>query len=90
LTPCVTLQQQFGPSDFQERVVEKQADRLRLLIVVGACGTLITPFRKRTEIVLVDVHRQPPNSAARPAVVILSYLKAGADLSAPWVVFITR
>ena len=37
-----------------------------LLIVVGAGGTLVAAFRKRAEIVLADVNRQPPKSAARP------------------------
>lgn len=34
----------------QKRVVEEQADRSRLLILVVACGAFVAAFRKRAEI----------------------------------------
>jgi hypothetical protein len=37
----VTPQQEFRRSDLHERVAEKQADGLRLLILVGACGAFV-------------------------------------------------
>jgi hypothetical protein len=40
-SPLTPPQQEFRWSDFQKRVVEEQADRLTLLIMIGACGTLI-------------------------------------------------
>jgi hypothetical protein len=38
-------------------VGEKQADRLRLLIVVGVSGVSVAAFRNRAEIVLADLKR---------------------------------
>ena len=40
-------QQEFRRSDLHKGVGEKKADGLRLLIVIGACGTLTTAFRDR-------------------------------------------
>jgi hypothetical protein len=37
----VTRQQEFTRSDLQKRIGEKQADSLRLLIVVAACGAFV-------------------------------------------------
>ena len=39
---------------------------MTLLIGVGACSPFVAAFRKRAEIVLADVNRQPPKPAARP------------------------
>ena len=57
-----------------EHVGDEEADRLRLLIVVGACGAFVAVPRNHAEIVLAHAHRQSPNSlgmgrscsAARP------------------------
>jgi hypothetical protein len=43
----VTPRQEFRRSDLHEGVGEKKTDGLRLLIVIGACGTLTTAFRDR-------------------------------------------
>jgi hypothetical protein len=50
----------------QERVAEKQAEGLCLLIVVGGHGAFVAAFRNRAEIVLAHVNRQSPKSAASP------------------------
>jgi hypothetical protein len=60
------VQRRFNSSLAAPGLGEEEADGLRLLIVVSACGAFVAAFRKHAEIVLVDVHRQPPNSAARP------------------------
>jgi hypothetical protein len=52
--------------DLQKSVGEKQADSLRLLIAVGGHGAFVAAFGNRAEIVLADLNRQSPNSAARP------------------------
>jgi hypothetical protein len=46
----------------QKRVGEKQADGLRLLIVVGGHGTFVAAFRNRAEIVLAraSIARERP------------------------------
>jgi hypothetical protein len=62
----VTPQQKFTRSDLQKSVGEKQADRLRLLIVAGGHGAFVAAFRNRAEIVLAHVNRQSPKSAAQP------------------------
>jgi hypothetical protein len=49
-----------------ERVAEKQADGLRLLIVVGACRPFVAAFRNCLQIALAYVNRQSTKSAARP------------------------
>jgi hypothetical protein len=56
----VTPQHEFRRSDLHEDVSEKKTDSLRLLIVVGACGAFVAPFRNRAEIVLAHVNRQSP------------------------------
>jgi hypothetical protein len=76
----LTLERRFTRSDLQKGVAEKQADSLRLRIVVGAGGSLVPAFRKRAEIVLADVDRQPPNSASRP----FPQWAERARLTMPW------
>jgi hypothetical protein len=49
-------------------------------LVVGACGALVATFRKRAEIVLADVDRQPPNSVPRP----FPQWAERARLTMPW------
>jgi hypothetical protein len=59
----VTRQQEFTRSDLQKRIGEKQADSLRLLIVVGGHGAFVAAFRNRAEIVLARAcgeHRPTP------------------------------
>ena len=43
-------QPEFRRSDFQERVVEEEADGLRLLIGIGGHGAFVSAFGKRAEI----------------------------------------
>jgi hypothetical protein len=50
----------------QERFVEEQADRLRLLVEVGGHGAFVAAFRNRAEIVLANVNRQSPKSTSLP------------------------
>jgi hypothetical protein len=45
---------------------DEEADRLRLLIVVGACGAFVAVLRNRAEIVLAHANRESPKSAALP------------------------
>jgi hypothetical protein len=59
-------QQEFRRSDFQERVVEEEADGLRLLIGVGGPSAFVAALCNRAEIILADVNRQPSSSAPRP------------------------
>jgi hypothetical protein len=70
----------FTRLDLQKRVGKEQADSLRLLILVGAGGALVPACRKRAEIVLADVDRQPPNSAPRP----FPQWAERARLTMPW------
>jgi hypothetical protein len=48
----------------QKRVAEKQADRLRLLIVVGACRRFVAAFRNRLQIILAHLYPQFAEPAA--------------------------
>ena len=59
-------QQEFRRSDFQKRVVEEEADGLRLLIGVGGPGAFVAAFCNRAKIVLADVNRHPSKSVAGP------------------------
>jgi hypothetical protein len=63
-------QQEFRRSDFQERVVEEEADGLRLLIGVGGPSAFVAAFCNRAEIILADVFR----AALVPA--MLSFARA--------------
>jgi hypothetical protein len=46
--------------------VNEEADGLRLLILVGACGAFAAVLRNHAEIVLAPANRQSPKSAALP------------------------
>jgi hypothetical protein len=54
----VTPQQGFRRPDFEKAIRKEEADRLRLLVVVGAGGTLVAALRNRLKIALADVNRQ--------------------------------
>jgi len=58
---AVTLSDRGG-----DYVGDEEADSLRLLIVVGACGPLVPVLRNHAEIVLARANRQSPKSAALP------------------------
>jgi hypothetical protein len=45
----LALERRFTRSDLQKSVIEKQADRLRLLIEVGGHGAFVAAFRNRAE-----------------------------------------
>jgi hypothetical protein len=56
VTPSrLTLERRFTRSDLQKDIAEEQADRLRLLIVVGGHGAFVAAFRNRAEIVRAHV-----------------------------------
>jgi hypothetical protein len=44
---------------------DEERDCLRLPLRVGTFGAFIAAFRKRAQIILADVDRQPPNPASR-------------------------
>ena len=44
----------------------EDADGLRLLILVGACGAFVAVLRNHPEIVLAHTDRESPKSAALP------------------------
>jgi hypothetical protein len=58
----------FARSDLQKSVVEEQADRLRLLIVVGACRPFVAAFRNCLQIALAYLYPK----FAEPAAVVLA------------------
>jgi hypothetical protein len=58
------LQQWSRRSDLQKSVAEKQAEGLRLLIVVGGHGAFVAAFCNRAQIVLAHLNRQSSKSAA--------------------------
>jgi hypothetical protein len=52
---AVTLADRGG-----EHVGDEEADGLRLLILVGACGPFVAVLRNHAEIVLAHANRQSP------------------------------
>jgi hypothetical protein len=64
----------------QERFVEEQADRLRLLVEVGGHGAFVAAFRDRAEIVLANVNRQSP----KPSSLDAHAAPAFARPTSPW------
>jgi hypothetical protein len=55
-----------GAFETGDCIANETADRLGSAILIGACGAFVALLRKRAEIVLADVDRQPPKPAARP------------------------
>jgi hypothetical protein len=51
-----------------EHVGDEEADRLRLLILVSACGAFVAVLRNHAEIALAHANRESPKSAAFPQV----------------------
>jgi hypothetical protein len=72
----------------QKGVGEKQADRLRLLIVVGGHGVFVAAFRNRAEIVLLTsiVSLRSPRRARSRRALIRSADVAMASPSVEWMV----
>jgi hypothetical protein len=53
----VTPQQEFTRSDFEKAIGEEEADGLRLVIVLSACGAFVAALRDRSQIALTHVNR---------------------------------
>jgi hypothetical protein len=83
VTPSrLTLERRFTRSDLQKDIAEEQADRLRLLIVVGGHGAFVAAFRNRAEIILAHLYpqlRSPRRWRSRSARI------RSADVNGRWV-----